>query len=99
MRKATQGAAKRKGIIHAVLAVIIFVWTLSSTGCSLIGLGLGAAADARNPGKRIAIPAGLDSLKAGTELGIVTRDHSTTMARYLSKGLIPDKLYPMTFEQ
>lgn len=99
MQNVIRGAAQRKRILHAALAITSLSWILSSNGCSLIGLGLGAAADARNPGKEIPIPAGLDTLSVGTDLILVTRDHKTIRGRYLSKGVAADKLYPVKFDQ
>jgi hypothetical protein len=62
----------------ALSVIIMLIMSMMLTGCSLVGLGVGAAIDARQP-KEKPLPAnGLDLIKPGTKL-IVILDDSTEM--------------------
>ena len=68
-----------KNQTRMVLSVIIMlIMSLMLTGCSLIGMGVGASIDARQPKEKPLPAEGLDSLKSGTKL-ILVLDDSTVM--------------------
>jgi hypothetical protein len=79
-----------------MLAIVLI--PLLSSGCSLIGFGIGAVTDSANRWTPGALPSAVDSLSPGEELRVRTRDSVISEGTFLGKGLGPDNHYSQRFE-
>ncbi len=63
--------------------IIILILSMMLTGCSLIGLGVGAGIDARQPKAKPLPDQGLDLIKPGTELIIILDDNTEMRGKFM----------------
>ena len=80
-----------------VLAIAAVTFLLN--GCSLIGLGLGAAADAKKPDQMNIPGRSVETVKPGTQIEIVLKDGSQLSGKYLGLERYPEKEYVEKYQK
>ncbi len=85
----------KTNLVPHVVFIFLFC-SLAFPGCSLIGFGIGAAADQGIPGAPLMIPGQLDSLTAGEKLRIIRKDLTEINGTYEARGQVRDTVYSMS---
>lgn len=82
------------------LALLIFaVATLALTGCSLIGLGVGAQIDASKPDQTTLPGWEVVTIKPGTAINVILKDGSWLSGKYSGLDRIPAEQYAAIYFQ
>lgn len=77
----------------AGLAILIAAATILLNGCSIIGLGIGAAIDASNP-DQVNMPVGnVKTVKPGTKIIIVLKDSTQISGKYIGIEHVTEEVY------
>jgi len=77
---------KRRHLLYLVAAALGMLFSVQNTGCSLIGLGVGAIVDSNQQDRRLVGTGEVFRVTPGTLLQLSMRDGSTIRGRYLGTG-------------
>jgi len=89
----------KKYILSVLTVFLIACLTFLYSGCSLIGLGIGAISDAREPAVITTPNSQIQSVKPGKDVDMVLKDGTVLKGKYEGMQSVPEEEYARKYKE